>query len=80
MISNTIWNSFETVHEFPVLKDNLQVDVSIIRGGITGISTAYFLKKAGLKVAVLDAGKIGMGTTGHSTGNFYHTVAELFLR
>ncbi|MBO2546036.1 FAD-dependent oxidoreductase [Salegentibacter sp. BDJ18] len=77
MISNTIWNSFETVHEFPVLKDNLQVDVSIIGGGITGISTAYFLKKAGLKVAVLDAGKIGMGTTGHSTGNLYHTVAEL---
>ncbi|PKD20368.1 hypothetical protein APR41_13900 [Salegentibacter salinarum] len=77
MVSNTIWNSFETVHEFPVLESNHQVDVSIIGGGITGISTAYFLKKAGLKVAVLDAGKIGMGTTGHSTGNLYHIIAEL---
>ncbi|MBZ9730630.1 FAD-dependent oxidoreductase [Salegentibacter sp. JZCK2] len=77
MISSPIWNMFEPANDFPLLKEVQNVDVSIIGGGITGISTAYFLKKAGLRVAVLEAGKIGMGTTGHSTGNLYLIIAEL---
>ncbi|TDN95012.1 glycine/D-amino acid oxidase-like deaminating enzyme [Salegentibacter sp. 24] len=77
MVAKPIWNSFETFSKFPVLRESLHVDVSIIGAGITGITTAYFLKKAGLKVAVLDAGKIGMGTTGHSTGNLYTIIDQL---
>lgn len=56
---------------YPSLSGDLSVDVAIIGGGITGISTAYNLVKKGRKVIVLESGKIGMGTTGTSTGNLY---------
>jgi glycine/D-amino acid oxidase-like deaminating enzyme len=40
----------------------------IIGGGITGITTAYLLKQAAQKVAVIEKATIGSGTTGHTTG------------
>lgn len=56
---------------FPSLSEDIKVDVAIIGAGITGISTAYNLAMQGKKVAVLESGKVGMGTTGSSTGNLY---------
>ena len=43
----------------PVLKpvDNI-LDVGIIGGGITGLSTAYYLKDTNLKIALFDKGSI----------------------
>lgn len=52
---------------FPVLNEDIKVDAAIVGGGLVGISTAYLLKKEGLKVAVVDADKIALGTTGHTT-------------
>jgi glycine/D-amino acid oxidase-like deaminating enzyme/nitrite reductase/ring-hydroxylating ferredoxin subunit len=60
--------------EFPALEGNLEVDVAIVGGGITGITTAMQLSNAGLKVAVLEARRVGGGTTGWSTGNLYVPV------
>lgn len=69
--------------EFPKLEGAIDVDVAIIGGGITGITTALRLTQAGKKVAVLEARRIGGGTTGWSTGNlyvpvgaYYHTIAK----
>lgn len=53
---------------YPALAEDLEVDVAIVGGGIAGLSAAYMLKKAGLKVAVLEKDAIGSGTTGHTTG------------
>jgi len=52
---------------FPKLQKDLEVDVVIVGGGITGITTAYRLLEKGLKIAVIDAGVILNGTTGHTT-------------
>ena len=49
------------------VEKNIETDICIIGGGITGISTAYYLTKENLKVTVLDMGKIGFQTTGNST-------------
>src|SRR5699024_10234210 len=54
------------------------VDVAIIGGGITGITTAYLLKQKGIKCALLEARKIGKGTTGQSTGNLYEITEYTF--
>jgi glycine/D-amino acid oxidase-like deaminating enzyme len=54
--------------EFPALDRDLEVDVAIVGGGIAGVSCAYLLKRAGLKVAVLEKATIGGGVTGHTTG------------
>jgi glycine/D-amino acid oxidase-like deaminating enzyme/nitrite reductase/ring-hydroxylating ferredoxin subunit len=60
--------------EFPALENDIEVDVAIIGGGITGITTALQLTAAGKKVAVLEARRVGGGTTGWSTGNLYVPV------
>ncbi len=44
-----------------------EYDTVIIGAGITGITLAYILAKKGLDVALLDAGEIYHGTTGHTT-------------
>lgn len=52
---------------FEKLNKNLTVDVAIVGGGIAGITAGYLLKKEGLHVAILEAGNILNGTTGHTT-------------
>ena len=54
---------------YPTLKANLKVDVAVLGGGITGITTALLLKKRGLKVALVEAGKIVHGVTGYTTAH-----------
>jgi len=46
-----------------------QYDVILAGGGITGISTALLLQKAGLKCAVLEANTLCFGTTGGTTAH-----------
>lgn len=69
------------------LEDKEEADVCIIGGGITGISTAYYLSKAGKKVIVLERGKIAKKTTGNTTakitaqhGLFYKYLIDNFSR
>lgn len=45
------------------LDKDISVDVCIIGGGITSISTAYQLSKAGLKVCILEKDKIAHHAT-----------------
>ncbi len=52
---------------YPVLNEDLKVDIAIIGGGIAGILSAYLLSKEGLKLAVIEADRILQGTTGHTT-------------
>ena len=46
---------------------NYIADVCIIGAGLTGLSTAYYLSKKGLKVIVVDKDGIGEKTSGHTT-------------
>jgi glycine/D-amino acid oxidase-like deaminating enzyme/nitrite reductase/ring-hydroxylating ferredoxin subunit len=75
MHTQSFWEA-TTPHrpEFPALEGNIDVDVAIIGGGITGITTALQLSQAGKTVAVLEARRVGGGTTGWSTGNLYVPV------
>jgi glycine/D-amino acid oxidase-like deaminating enzyme/nitrite reductase/ring-hydroxylating ferredoxin subunit len=49
--------------------------VLVVGGGITGVTLALLLAEQGRKVVLLEAGEIGSGTTGHSTGNLYVTTS-----
>jgi glycine/D-amino acid oxidase-like deaminating enzyme/nitrite reductase/ring-hydroxylating ferredoxin subunit len=73
----SIWEgTAEQITGYPALEGNKQADVAIIGGGITGLMAAMLLSNAGKKVIVLEALKVGLGTTGNSTGNLYVTVDE----
>lgn len=61
------WMASTPQTNYPSLKEDVKVDAAIIGGGMTGISCGYFLKKEGLRVAVIEADRILQGTTGHTT-------------
>lgn len=54
---------------YPTLKGSCHCDVAIVGAGITGLTTAYELKKAGVSVIVLEAETLGGGTTGRTSGH-----------
>lgn len=53
--------------DYPTLQEDIKVDAAVVGGGMTGITSAYLLKKKGLRVAVIEADKIVQGTTAHTT-------------
>ena len=53
--------------EFPKLEKNEKADVCIIGGGLTGITTAYYLSKTNLRVVVLEKYRICEHTSGNTT-------------
>lgn len=52
---------------YPTLEDDIYVDVAIIGGGIVGVTSAFLLKQHGVRVALIDANRIGEGATGFTT-------------
>ena len=63
---------------YPKLEETIETDVVIVGGGITGITAAIQLIKAGYRVVILEANHIGGGTTGNSTGNLYIAVQQYY--
>ncbi|MGO4889774.1 FAD-dependent oxidoreductase [Anaerobacillus sp. MEB173] len=61
------WRDSTNLNSYPKLTEDIKADVAIIGGGITGITNAYLLAKEGVKVALLEAGVVLNGTTGHTT-------------
>ncbi|TYR81679.1 FAD-dependent oxidoreductase [Priestia megaterium] len=62
-----MWRDTVKFPSFKPLAENRKVDVVVVGGGITGVTTAYLLQKEGLQVALLEASNILNGTTGHTT-------------
>ncbi|MFE1467086.1 FAD-dependent oxidoreductase [Nocardiopsis dassonvillei] len=69
MQHRSVWTVVENQPEFPRLSQDVEVDVAVVGGGIVGLTTALLARRAGAgSVAVLEAGRLGQGTTGHTTG------------
>ena len=54
--------------EYMKLNNNINADVCIIGGGLTGLTTAYYLKDSNLSVCVIEKDKICSHTSGNTTG------------
>lgn len=70
---------------FAPLTSDIKVDVCVIGGGITGVSTAYLLAKSGLHVCILEKEEIAHHATGNTTAKitsqhdlFYQYLIDTF--
>ncbi|NLX06865.1 MAG: FAD-dependent oxidoreductase [Phycisphaerae bacterium] len=59
------------------LEEDIETDVAVVGAGITGLTTALLLQEAGKQVVVIDMNRVGVGTTGHSTGHLDATTDQL---
>ena len=56
------------VPAYPRHRGHLDADVAIVGGGMTGCATAYAFAAAGVNVVLIDADRIGRGSSGHAAG------------
>ncbi len=61
------WIDSAELPVFPALENDIETEVAIVGGGISGITTAFLLAKEGLKVTLLESTRLLNGTTGHTT-------------
>jgi glycine/D-amino acid oxidase-like deaminating enzyme/nitrite reductase/ring-hydroxylating ferredoxin subunit len=76
----TLWSESEPPVSFLALRGDLTVDVAIVGAGITGITAAYLLKQAGLRVAVLESRRLGSGETYRTTAHLTEVLDLRFHR
>ena len=60
--------SVEDISIFNKLDKDIDVDICVIGGGLTGVSSALNLAKKGYKVVLIEARKIGSGASGRNGG------------
>lgn len=75
-VRESVWLATADMPTFPALPGDLSVDVAVVGGGITGLTTALLLQRDGARVALLEGDRIGVGTTGRTTGKItsQHTL------
>ncbi len=61
------WLASTPANYYPALAEDIETEVCIIGGGITGMTTAYLLAKQGKKVVLVDSDVLFAGTTGNTT-------------
>ncbi len=73
----SIWKDTSERTYYKKLDKDIDIDVLIIGGGITGVSTLYHLKDSKPKVALVEQNKIAYSTTGNSTGKLTYLQNDL---
>ena len=63
------WAASATFPQFSKVAEDLVTDVVVVGAGITGLSTAYLLAKAGKKVVLLERDRCAITDTGHTSAH-----------
>src|ERR1043165_3758947 len=87
MKRTSYWIDTGPIRTFPAINRDLKVDILVIGAGLTGITTAHLLKRAGLKVALIERERLASIDTGHTTAHLtyitdvsLHTLVKDFGR
>ena len=63
------WSTSATFPQFAKLAEDVVTDVVVVGAGMTGLSAAYLLAKAGKQVIVLERGRCAGTDTGHTSAH-----------
>ncbi len=74
------WEASEELLETGALQQSIETDVCIVGAGISGLTTAYLLTKAGKNVVVIDDGVIGGGETSRTTAHLSNAIDDRLYR
>ncbi len=80
METKSIW--FKDIEEtkYKTLKENIDTDILIIGGGMTGISLLYELKDSKKKVVLVERNQIGHGVTSRSTAKINYLQGIMYSK
>ncbi len=78
--NDSYWAKSESISINPALNTDLKVDIAIIGGGYTGLSSAYHMAKMNpdLKIVVFEAKTLGSGASGRHGGMVLSTLLDEF--
>jgi glycine/D-amino acid oxidase-like deaminating enzyme/nitrite reductase/ring-hydroxylating ferredoxin subunit len=74
MDQKTYWQIGVDLPAFPRIDQDIEVDVAIVGGGLTGITAAYLLKKSGVKVAIIERARCAAADTAHTTAHLTYVT------
>ncbi len=74
MDTTPYWIDSAPIKSFPPLRKDLKVDVLVVGAGITGVTTAYLLKKSGIKIALVERERVASVDTGHTTAHLTYVM------
>ena len=77
------WINSTKETNYPSLEVDINTEVAIVGGGITGITAGYLLKKQGVKVCIIDASRIVQGATGFTTAKItsqHHLIYDKIIK
>lgn len=77
--SISIWMETCNLPDFPILSNDEHADVCIVGAGISGLTTAYLLGRAGKSVVVLDDGPIVSGETARTTTHLVTALDDRYF-
>src|SRR5438309_1428655 len=77
--SASVWMRAAPPPDFLPLDTDLHADVCVVGAGISGLTTAYLLARAGKSVVVLDDGPIGGGQTRRTTAHLSNAIDDRYV-
>ena len=80
MKNYSIWSLEKKKRPTQKLKENKEVDVLIIGGGITGLSILYQLKDTNLKTILVERDVVGAGVTSKMTGKISYLQGIVYSK
>lgn len=67
-MKKSYWQQKTQIQHFPSLSKDIETDILIIGGGLTGLMCAYYLKDSPYHVVLMEGDEIGSHSSSHMTG------------
>ncbi len=72
---HSLWAETALPH-FPALEEDIEVDVVVVGAGLTGITAAYLLRQSGVRVALIERGRVASGDTSRTTAHLTYVTDQ----